>query len=132
MLSSAEMDNYGELWAEDAVLEFPYAPAGNPAKLVGKTTIISYFKDALKQLTGLRFFEVQFFPSLEPDVLFIEFQGEAKISSSGRRYDQTYIGRLHMKNGKIASYREFYNPKVLLEASSNTDRLSETFNIVDG
>jgi uncharacterized protein len=46
-----------DLYAEDAVVEFPYA-FDTPRRLEGKKAIYNYFKDALTQMQNLRKLEV--------------------------------------------------------------------------
>ena len=42
LLSQGRWDEWGELWSEDSVLEFPYAPEGDVNRYVGRNDIVAY------------------------------------------------------------------------------------------
>lgn len=107
------------LYAEDAVVEYPYA-FDTPRRLEGKKAIYNYLKDALAQMQDLKFTNVRIYPTTDPNVLLAEVQGEAVIAATGLSYQQEYVIRLETKNGQIAHYREYWNPKIVSERWANT------------
>jgi len=42
-------------------------------------------------------------------VTFVKFAGSAHVIATGKTYNQIYIGRITLKEGKISCYREFWN-----------------------
>lgn len=116
-----------DLFAENAVIEFPYASI-TPRRLEGKEAIYNYMKDVPAQMQDLGFTNVRIYPTSNPNVLFAEVHGEAIIVATGRHYQQDYVMRLETKEGKIIHYREYWNPVPVLEAWGGTENLLHSFN----
>lgn len=126
-LVSKDVQAWVDLFAEDAVVEFPYAST-TPGRLEGKAAIYNYIKDVPAQMRDLVFTNVRIYSTLNPDVLFAEVHGEADIVSTGLHYQQDYVMRLETKEGKIIHYREYWNPVPALEAWGGTQNLRQSFN----
>lgn len=124
-----QMKKFKELWADDAVVEFPYAPPSLVARVEGKEAIFKYYKDTPNQFTEWKFTISRFYETPNPNIVLIEWHGTAKIAGTGRLYDQIYIGYLQMRDGKIFHYKEYWNPIIVLEAFGDTQYLEEAFNI---
>ncbi len=108
-----------DLFAEDAVVEFPYASAlGSPERFEGKSAIYNRMKDALVQMQNLIFTNIRAYQTLNPNILFAEVHGEATIVATGHLYQQDYVMRLETKDGKIVHYREYWNPTPVLDTWS--------------
>ncbi|MBP5974105.1 nuclear transport factor 2 family protein [Brasilonema sp. CT11] len=128
-LITKDIQAWLDLFAENAVVEFPYASAlGSPERKIGKLAIYNYMKDALAQMQNLVFTNIRAYPTLNPNVLFAEVHGEAVIVATGRHYQQDYVMRLETKDGKIIHYREYWNPVPVLDAFGNTQNLRQSFN----
>jgi uncharacterized protein len=108
--------NYAELLTEDAIQEYPFAPAGFASRVEGKEAIVEYMMGLPKLANNWQFWDFIFFATTNPDVVFIEFKGSADVIATGRKYEQTYIGCLEMRGEKMAKYREFWNPQVIADA----------------
>ncbi|MBD3887543.1 cupin domain-containing protein [Phormidium tenue FACHB-886] len=126
-LVGKDVQAWVDLFAENAVVEFPYAST-TPGRLEGKAAIYSYMKDVPAQMQDLVFNNVRIYPTSNSNVLFAEVHGEAVIVSTGRRYQQDYVMRLEMKEGKIIHYREYWNPVPASEAWGGTENLRQSFN----
>ncbi len=124
-----QMDRFKDLWVDDAVVEFPYAPPSLVKRIEGKEAILNYYKETPNQFTNWKFTISQFYETLEPNIILIEWRGTAKIAATGHIYDQNYIGYLQMRDSKIAHYKEYWNPIIVLEAFGDTQYLGETFDV---
>ncbi|MDC0712090.1 nuclear transport factor 2 family protein [Stigmatella sp. ncwal1] len=130
-LIGKDISAWAELFAENAVIEFPYATSvGTPARLEGKTAIAAYVKGVLSQLQGLTFSNVRVFPAQAPHVLFAEVHGEATLASTGLRYVQDYVMRLETDGERILYYREYWNPVPVLQAFGGAQSLQHPVNAV--
>lgn len=127
-LVSKQVQAWVELFAEDAVIEFPYAST-TPRRLEGKADIYHYMKDVPAQMQNLVFTNVRVYPTTNPNILWAEVHGEADIVSTGCRYQQDYVMCLETKAGKIVHYREYWNPMPALEAWGSTENLNQLFNV---
>ncbi|BAZ08291.1 hypothetical protein NIES4071_00960 [Calothrix sp. NIES-4071] len=118
-----------ELFAEDAIIEFPYASTiGLTNRLEGKLAIYDHMKDVPANMQNLIFTNIRSHQTLNPNVLFAEVHGEATITATGRRYQQDYVMQLETKDGKIIHYREYWNPIPALEAWGSIENLNQSFN----
>ena len=119
-----------ELFAENAIVEFPYASAlGSPQKLEGKFAIYNHMKDVQAKMQNLTFTNIQSHQMLNPNFLFAEVHGEATIVATGCHYQQDYVMQLETKEGKIIHYREYWNPIPALEAWGSIENLHQSFNV---
>lgn len=106
-----------EMMAEDGVMEFPYAPAGLPTRLEGRIAIADHLEETGKMIAFDRMGEPVVYPSTDPDVVVVEFEGFGRGVASGEPYDQTYISVIRTSGGHITRYRDYWNPLVVLRAT---------------
>ena len=115
-----------DLFADDAIVEFPYAPAvGTPARLVGKPAIAAYFGGASGTFRELRFSALRPFPSADPEQAIAEVHGSALVGPAGKPYEQDYVMVLRTRAGKIVEYREYWNPIPALVALEGSDFIAD-------
>jgi ketosteroid isomerase-like protein len=108
-LIGKDMDRWLALFADDAVVEFPYAMPGMPARLEGKAAIDTYFRPAPQSFLGLAFHDLRRYLTPDPDVVLAEVHGTATIAATGKHYEQDYVMVLRTRGGKIVHYREYWN-----------------------
>ena len=112
------------MWAEDGVQEMPYAPSGVdfPSRVEGREALIAQYA-GWPENSGKAVFtdELTFHQTSDPDVVIAEYRGITEVVPTGRTYDQRYIGVFHMdEDGKIALFREYFDPNVFVEAFGMT------------
>ena len=110
-----------ELFHEDAVFEYPYAPPGFPQRYVGKAALFERFKDFPKMFRFDEFTDVQMHQTLDPNLIVVEFLGRGEVLTTGKPYHQRYISVVQMQDGKISRYRDYWNPLVVLEAFAESE-----------
>jgi len=116
-LMATDVDAWAELLAEDVVVDFPYAPSlGRPGQLVGRDTLYNHIKAATAEMDNMTFSNVRKYPTADPDELWAELHLSAVAPSTGRSYEQDYVGRFKIKDGKIIYYSEYWNPMALTAA----------------
>ena len=110
-LEEKDMEAFADLWAEDAVQDMPYSPKGHPKRVVGKGNLVNLYS-GWPENSGKADFtsHLVFYPMQDPETVFVEFKGDVEIIPTGRRYEQTYGGLFNVVNGKIALFREYYDP----------------------
>ncbi len=127
-LIGTDIEAWSDLLAEDAILEFPYASAlGSPSQFAGKSAIYNYMKTAVEQMQNWVFTNVCEYQTLDQNVLLAEFHGEATFAETGHLYQQDYVIRLEIKDGKIVRYREYWNPVPILN-ETNTETFHQAAN----
>ncbi|MFF4245489.1 nuclear transport factor 2 family protein [Streptomyces sp. NPDC001822] len=110
LLLDKDIDGWIALIADDAVFEFPYAPAGFPAKLEGKGAVAAYMRgypDAidLREVVGLRIHELR-----DPGTVIAEWRGVGRIVATGDPYEMPYVAVVTVDGGRITHYRDYWNP----------------------
>ena len=128
-LIGTDIERWLGLFAQDAVVEFPYArPLGLPERLEGLEAIRRYFGETPKHFRGLVFTNVWRYPTTDPEAALAEAHGAATIAATGRLYEQDYVMLVKTRNGKISLYREYWNPIPGLEAFGGTQNLRQAVN----
>ncbi len=114
--SGMTQEDYGNLFTEDAVQEYPYAPAPFSKLLQGRDVIAAYITNVTQSATEWTFTDLTFSATSDPDTVFVEFKGRALVTATGKLYNQIYIGRITLQGEQIKHYREYWNPSWILDA----------------
>jgi ketosteroid isomerase-like protein len=103
------------LYAEDAVMEYPYgAYAGVRSPLRGIVAISESVKGFLDNVLDFRVDALRVFRVEPEDAVFAEFTAQATVISTGRPYNQDYVLYLRAERGKIVLLREYFDaPRVV-------------------
>ncbi len=116
-LEEKDMTKLAGVWAEDAVQDMPYSPPGHPKRVVGRANLIELYAAWPEVSRNADFTsELVFYPMLDPTSVFVEYKGRVDIVPTGREYRQTYGGLFHVENGRIALFREYYDPAPFVRA----------------
>jgi uncharacterized protein len=109
------------LFAPDAVLEFPYAPAGVPRQVKGRESLfehMSHFPDTF----DVEFVDLVFHETVDPSLAVAEFRSKGTALPTGKPYEQTCISVVRTDgDGLITSYLDYWNPLVAIEALTPSD-----------
>ena len=117
LMTASNIEAWSELLAEDVVMEIPYAAAlGMPPRLEGKAAICNHIKAGIVQMEKIAFTNVRKYPTVDPNALWVEFHGEAMISTTDRQYQQDYVTRMGFKDGKIVYLCDYFNPIAVMSA----------------
>jgi ketosteroid isomerase-like protein len=106
-----------DLYADDIVVEFPYAPSlGMPERFDTKPVVTDYVRELNAILPGLKMRDLVFYSvDGKPDTVFIEYNGDAP-TPGGNSYVQTYVNRMRFRDGKLVYMREYWDPKRIIDA----------------
>jgi ketosteroid isomerase-like protein len=112
------------LWAENGVMEFPFAPRGWPERLDGKEAIAAYMRHYpdhidLHDFPGLRIHE-----TADPEIIVVEMRGVGRLVETDSLFDMTYIAVVTIQGGHFTSYRDYWNPLAVLEPGTDFTRIS--------
>lgn len=115
LLENGDARAWCDLFHEDGVLEFPYAPPGWNTRFEGREVIWAHMRKFPEHLQ-VNFTEVSFYDTNDPDLAIGEFHGDGVAKVSGGTLKQDYISVIKSRDGKIVLYRDFWNPLRHLEA----------------
>jgi ketosteroid isomerase-like protein len=116
-LEEKDMDKVNGVWAEDAVQDMPYVPAGWPNKVVGREALIQQYAGWPTASGTVKFTDgIVFRDTTDPRTVFVEYKGVVDIVPTGLTYRQTYGGLFHVEDGKITLFREYFDPREFARA----------------
>ncbi|MFD3993390.1 nuclear transport factor 2 family protein [Streptomyces sp. NPDC058583] len=110
LLVGKDVPGWVELWDEDGVLEFPFAPDGWPARLEGKSAVGAYMRHYPDHVDLHDFPEVTIHQTTTPETIVVEMRGVGRLVETGAPFDMTYIAVVTVKEGLFTSYRDYWNP----------------------
>ncbi|MGW7049715.1 nuclear transport factor 2 family protein [Streptomyces avermitilis] len=99
-----------DLWADNGVIEFPFAPEGWPERLDGKAAIADYMRHHPDHIDLHDFPSVAIHQTSDPDTIVIEMRGTGRLVKSDAPFDMPYIAVVTIENGLITHYRDYWNP----------------------
>ncbi len=108
-LANSDADAISELWTDDAVLEFPFAPTGFPPSVEGHAAIDRYFRTALAAVTPIAYPGRVVTPLADPNACVIEFGSQLTVGDDPTVRENNYITIVRTRGGKIAHFKEHYD-----------------------
>lgn len=102
-------------YTADYVIEFPYPVVRGAFKVEGRDTVRDYLAAAFQVFR----FELEIdvvHPSGDPDLLIAEYHGRGRALTTGKPYDNRYVGFWWFRDGAICRTREYYDQGVATEA----------------
>lgn len=118
---AGDIEGWLALFADDAVVEFPYAGSvGRAGRMVGKAAIAGYFRGTPGVFRALRFRGLRLHVCADPDVAIAEVHGSALVGPAGAAYEQDYVMVLRARAGQIVLYREYWDPTPAIAALGGT------------
>lgn len=103
-----------DMFAEDGVFEFPYAPPGGVRRLQGREAIAEYVGKLTIHLDHVS--EPTVRPVAGGDAVVLEFECRGRNATNGAVYEQRYVSVIEMRGGRIALYRDYWNPLPVMAA----------------
>ncbi|MEU4876757.1 nuclear transport factor 2 family protein [Streptomyces sp. NPDC021608] len=110
LLLDKDVTAWVALWAEDAVMEFPFAPEGRPRRLEGREAIAAYMRPYPDHIDLHDFPDLLIHETTDPQTIVAEMRGVGRVVRTGGTFDMTYIAVVSVRNGRITSYRDYWNP----------------------
>jgi ketosteroid isomerase-like protein len=99
---------------EDVVFEFPFAPADRPRRVEGHDAIRAYLQPIFGRMQIQKITSLEVHQSVDPSVAIIEFTMRVEVGDGSTR-ELSYIDILTVRDGRIASFRDYWNPLALAD-----------------
>ena len=112
---NGDADGLADLFAPDAVLEFSFhGPPGTPVRLEGREAIREYSRNVIASPLRVEEYEVaELYQTQDPEVVVVEIRAKATLTATGRSLTATSIQVLRIRDGHIALWRDFADPRLL-------------------
>ncbi|MDR3527413.1 MAG: nuclear transport factor 2 family protein [Rhizomicrobium sp.] len=115
-MATALTDVWWDMLHQDVVFEFPYAPSlGTPDRFEGRESAEAYLRAMVAQLGALKFKNIVVMGTTDPAVFFNEYSATL-TTPRGTMYDQVYINKIEVRDGKVVLFREFWDPARVMKA----------------
>ncbi|MFE2928913.1 nuclear transport factor 2 family protein [Streptomyces goshikiensis] len=125
LTAAGSTDEWVELFAPDAVLEFPYAPDGVPKQVTGRDALLAHMR-GFPETFDVEFTELVFHDTVDPGLVIAQFRSKGTALPTGKPYEQTCISVVRTDgDALITHYLDYWNPLVAIEALTPHDVLSE-------
>jgi hypothetical protein len=110
-----DADGFADLFAPDAVIEFSFhGPPGTPVRLEGREAIREYSRQVMASPLRLEEYEVaELYQAQDPEVVIAEMRAKGTVTTTGRSINATSIQVLRIRDGHIALFRDFADPRFL-------------------
>jgi ketosteroid isomerase-like protein len=109
-LTVGDLAGYLDLFSDDIDYEFPFAPAGRPGQVIGRENLREYLEPIFaravyEDLSNLTVYETDVDGTIVAEMTMVLRFFEGNRVVSGR-----YVIVVHSADGRIDSYRDYWNP----------------------
>jgi ketosteroid isomerase-like protein len=111
-----DTDAWMDLWDEDGVQEFPFAPEGRVRRVEGKQALRTYIQAVISDAEITRVLTHTVYVTQEPELIIVEVTVEGRIPSSGHTFPASYVWFVRTKDGKISHVKDYWNPLTMMAA----------------
>jgi uncharacterized protein len=111
------VDELVALFADDAVMELPFAPGKMARRHEGKQAIADFQQFARDSFRDFSMTVDAIHETADPHVVIAEHRSDAVVSANGRPYRNHYVTFFTFDDdGLIVAWREFYDAGVVVRA----------------
>ncbi|GIH18810.1 nuclear transport factor 2 family protein [Rugosimonospora africana] len=108
----------GDLFADDVVIETPFAPPGHPTRIEGKQSFLDFANPRRAEFPvrfdGCR--TVAIHDTADPATIVVEYELTGTSTRTDRTATATFIGVLTVREGKVTLWREYQNAAAIQQA----------------
>jgi uncharacterized protein len=114
LILEGRLDEYADLFADDAVFEIPFAPAGVPRRVEGRDAIRALFRGGAERagrqarLAGIDYRAVH--ETVDPEVVVAEFEVHGERAGGGEPFSFSDVIVLGARRGEILFIRDYFSP----------------------
>ena len=106
--SSGDAQGQLDHCTDDVVYEAPYYGLERR----GKDQLAAMLVSVQQRFDEVSYEIVDDFPTVDPDLVIVEVQGDNRVRGGDRRYQNHYVMFLYFRDGLVHRWREFSNPDV--------------------
>ena len=107
-LRTGDLDGWMEIYEDDAVHEFPFAPAWMPQRLEGMAAIASYMA-TLPSTVRLEAWTIQQVREVDNE-LIIDGYVDGTRTASGSPFHMEFVWFVTHDEGRVSRFRDYMNP----------------------
>ncbi|TCP41233.1 hypothetical protein EV191_12623 [Tamaricihabitans halophyticus] len=119
LLLDKDIPAWVDLWADDGIMEFPFAPDGWPRRLEGKDAVAAYMRHYPDHIDLHDFPVLRIHQTTDPETIVVEMRGVGRLVETDAPLDMTYIAVVTVRERRITSYRDYWNPLTVQEPGAD-------------
>lgn len=105
----ADEGAYAALVTDDVVFQYPYATDEATRHSVGRAATFAAVRRLSNEAADWQFRDFKLFGTPDRNAYFVEYKATAFVLATSRVYQQTYLARVMLRDGKIADYLELWD-----------------------
>lgn len=117
-----DLDGFVDVFAPEGVLEFPFAPPRVPRRMEGRGEIRRrlepLWRNGAESTRIAGYSSVIVHESVDPDEIVVEFDLNGEAGASGEAFRLSYVHVVRVRDGRIVSFRDYWNPLTLVGLQS--------------
>ncbi|EPH46049.1 nuclear transport factor 2 family protein [Streptomyces aurantiacus] len=110
LLLAHDVAGWADLFAEDGVAEFPFAPEGYPRRLEGRAAIGAYLRGLGDHIEYRAFPSIEIHETTAPETIVVEMRATGRALATDAPFDMTYVVVITAEDGRFTRYRDYWNP----------------------
>lgn len=115
---AAGTNSFVDMFDDDGVMEFPFAPADGVRRIEGRTALVDYL-ERFGTMVRIVSVTAPVVHRTADDTLILEFESSGTSLATGSEYRQAYISVIELSGGRIVHYRDYWNPLVVIGPTSS-------------
>lgn len=119
------------LWAEDVVIETPFA-AGGPKRVEGRDNFLARTKTS-RETIPIRVEEMRdvvVHETTDPNKIIVEYELVGVVLTSGKRESALFIAVMEIRDGLLTLWREYQNTLAMAQAIGQIPGVDTDFAVV--
>lgn len=120
-----------ELWAEDVVIETPFA-AGGPKRVEGRDNFLARTKTS-RETIPIRVEEMRnvvVHETTDPNRIIVEYELVGVVLTTGKRESALFIAVMEIRDGLLTLWREYQNTLAMAQAIGQLPGMDTDFAVV--
>ena len=113
-MGALDIEAVSALLADDFVLELPFRADGGPRRLDADAAL-AFMRAMPKLFREMPFHHVVVHGALPSGEIVAEYRSDG-VTKAGRAYPNRYVAFFTVRDGRIARWREFFDPNVVAAA----------------
>jgi ketosteroid isomerase-like protein len=116
-LGCKDFDAFEVYLDENLLSEWPYAVMeGFPTEVVGARRLRTMLETSMATFSSYAYRIIEIHELIDPNRLIVEYSSHSTYLPRGTPYSNRYISVVFFHDGKIVRWREYLNPKVIIDA----------------
>jgi ketosteroid isomerase-like protein len=103
-----DMAAFADLFAEDGMIELPFAAKGMPARLAGREAIREFSTRTASWAVEVSELRVRHLhQTLDPEVVIVELTTVGRVTTTGEPFEVPCIQVFRIRDGRIVLFRDY-------------------------